>query len=538
MLARIHIAFWLALGLGLGARGEDKDPSDGLFTGPVPKLRIDIPDEGMKVLRDYKQVWRQSRPERIDVRATVREGERVYTNVAVHLKGSYTFQPIDSKPSLTLHFDRFARGQRFHGLTKVHLNNSIQDPSGLSEQFARELFVEVGVPAPRATPALVNLNGRELGVCVLVEGANKEFVKRHFASAKGNLYDGGSGGDVTKALEADSGDHPEDRSDLTNLVQAAREPEMARRLSRLEAVLDVERFITQAAVEDIIIHWDGYAIGGNNYRVFHDVSRDKMVFMPHGMDQLFGVSSSLTLSLTPPFKGMVAKALFAVPQARRRYLQRMENLATNELRPEALQVRLNRLAARLRPALASELRADFDDAVEGLQGRVALRLRIVAQQLRNTKGPVQFPADGVMRLAGWSFKGGPNQPARGSRRAEGERDLLRLEGGGAPESSGAWRTTLFLDAGHYVFTGLARSEGIANIDGTNGVMLRISGERATNGIAIPREWTTMSYEFDVRGMEDVELICELRGAQGWGEFDARSLQLDRKGAARPVKDPP
>jgi hypothetical protein len=143
-----------------------------------------------------------------------------------------------------------------------------------------------------------------------------------------------------------------------------------------------------------------------------------------------------------------------------------------------------------------------------------------------------------MRLAGWSFKGGPNQPARGSRRAEGERDLLRLEGGGAPESSGAWRTTLFLDAGHYVFTGLARSEGIANIDGTNGVMLRISGERATNGIAIPREWTTMSYEFDVRGMEDVELICELRGAQGWGEFDARSLQLDRKGAARPVKDPP
>src|SRR2546425_591854 len=294
MFPRIQIVFWLALGLGLDARGEVRHPSAELFSGPVPALRVDIPDEGMKVLRDYKQVWRQPRPERIDVRATVREGERTYTNVALHLKGSYTFQPIDGKPSLTLNFDKFAPGQHFHGLTKVHLNNSIQDPSGLCEQLARVLFEVVGVPAPRATPALVNLNGRELGLCVLIEGANKNFLKRHFLSVKGNLYDGGAGGDVTKPLEADSGEHPEDRSDLTNLVKAAREPDVARRLARLEQVLDVERFISQAAVEDIIVHWDGYAIGGNNYRVFHDVSRDKMVFMPHGLDQLFGVSSSPT----------------------------------------------------------------------------------------------------------------------------------------------------------------------------------------------------------------------------------------------------
>jgi hypothetical protein len=95
-----------------------------------------------------------------------------------------TFQPIDAKPSLTLNFDKFAPGQRFHGLTKIHLNNSVQDPSYLCEQFARELFVAVGVPSPRATPALLNLNGRDLGVSVLVEGANKQFVKRNFASTR------------------------------------------------------------------------------------------------------------------------------------------------------------------------------------------------------------------------------------------------------------------------------------------------------------------------------------------------------------------
>lgn len=79
----------------------------------------------MTALRSYNQVWRQARPEQIDVRITVREGRKVYTNVALHLKGSYSFQPIDAKPSVTLNFDKFAVGQRFHGLTKIHLNNSV-----------------------------------------------------------------------------------------------------------------------------------------------------------------------------------------------------------------------------------------------------------------------------------------------------------------------------------------------------------------------------------------------------------------------------
>ena len=538
MRFKIPIALCLAFGVALAARGKEEDPSGVLFTGPVPNLRIDVPAEGMKVLREYKQVWRQPRPERVDVRATVREGGRVYTNVAVHLKGSFTFQPIDGKPSLTLNFDKFASGQRFHGLTKIHLNNSVQDQSRLCEQFARELFVEAGVPSPRATPALVSLNGRDLGLCVLVEGANKNFVKRNFASTKGNLYDGGSGGDVTKALEADSGEHPENRTDLTNLVNAAREPDMARRLARLEQVLDVERFISLAAVETILVHWDGYAIGCNNYRVFHDASRDKMVFMPHGMDQLFGVSSSPALSITPPFKGMVAKALFAVPEARRRYLQRIESLVTNEFRTEKLHARVERLVARVLPSLTGELAQDFGETRHVLKDRISMRMRSVAQQLGNTKRPVQFPEDGIMRLGGWSFKGGPNEPSSGSRKADGPHDVLRVDGGGALESSGAWRTTLFLDTGHYEFTGMARTAGRADAKGTNGVMLRISGERSTNGIALPREWKTLNYEFDVRGLEDVELVCEFRGGHGWGEFDARSLQLVRKGPALPPRDAP
>src|ERR1041385_8377166 len=70
----------VALCVALEALAKDEDAGDDPFTGAVPSLRIEIPAEGMKVLRQYHQVWRQPRPERIDVRATVRVAGRVYTN--------------------------------------------------------------------------------------------------------------------------------------------------------------------------------------------------------------------------------------------------------------------------------------------------------------------------------------------------------------------------------------------------------------------------------------------------------------------------
>ena len=519
------------IGVAVALPAKDHSASDALFTGLVPRLHIEIPAESLKVLESYRQAWRQERPERIDVPVTVREGGRVYTNVALHLKGSFSFQPIGGKPSMTLNFEKLAPGQRFHDLTKIHLNNSVQDPSYLCESFAREMFQSVGVPSPRATPALVKLNGRDLGVSVLIEGANKRFVKRHFPSAQGNLYDGGSGGDVTKALETDSGEHPEDRSDLTNLVQATRIPDPDDRLVQMTRVLDVEEFITFAATESLFVHWDGYSIGGNNYRVFHDVARDKMVFIPHGLDQLFGVSSSPALSLTPTFKGLVAKALFSVPEGRRRYLARVAQLSTNEFRVAALHARVDKLAARLRFALKDNppLLGAFEDSVEDLKSRITVRAASVAQQIQNPKRPAPLAADRSVPLGNWTFKAGTTQTASGTRIATLGRQMLRVNVRG-PESSGAWRTTLLLEAGHYEFTGLARTQDLPpHAPGTNGVILRISGERSTQGIAVPTDWTKLSYAFDVRGIMEVELACEFRGPEGLGLFDLSTLRLVRAG---------
>src|SRR5947199_6817880 len=108
-----------------------RSAGDDLFTdGVIRRLRIEISKDGMATLRKYHFDRNAMDVERVPVPATIREGTAVYTNVAIHLKGGYgSFRPVNDKPGLTLNFDKFASGQRFHGLQKISLNNSVQDPA-------------------------------------------------------------------------------------------------------------------------------------------------------------------------------------------------------------------------------------------------------------------------------------------------------------------------------------------------------------------------------------------------------------------------
>lgn len=516
------------------APATDRSPSsngDELFTnGLVPHLQLEISRDGMKVLEEYRQVWGQPRPERIDVKATVREGKTVYTNVAVHLKGSFTFQGIDEKPSLTLNFDKFAPGQRFHGLDKIHLNNSVQDPSYLCEKLAREMFVAAAVPAARIGHARVSLNDRALGFYVLVEGYNKRFLKRHFKSTKGNLYDGGSGGDITKALEVDSGEQPDNRADLAALLAASREPNAAQRYARFEQILDLDRFITFAALEVLLQHWDGYCLGPNNFRLFHDVEHDKMIFMPHGLDQILGVGLSPPTTITPNWDGLVARALFTTPEGRRRYMERFGQIFTNQFRTDDLIARVDEHAKKNRPWAVSGIFGGFQyqSAVDGLKSRIVRREQQVREQLENPEKPIAFGQDGVLRLTGWRFQRPNRGSINGRRVRQDDRDSLEVRITGGNWSSGSWRKLMLLEAGQYELSGQGRVEGLPAGATNSGVILRVSGERDATGLVTNAAWTPLKYEFELPGLVNAELVCEFRGPEGAGTFDASSLQLRRR----------
>src|SRR5438105_4813164 len=306
-------------GFILSSTSAGPTPGADLFTnGPVPRLRIEIAPNRLAELR---------RSSREYVPAMLREGPATYENVGIHLKGSTgSFRGVDDKPALTLSFGKFVPGQRFHGLEKIHLNNSVEDPSYLNEALGSELFRAAGVPAPRVSHSIVELNGRSLGLYVLKEGFTEDFLGIHFRQTTGNLYEPGPGHDADQLLKKNFGNGARDQSDLKALAAAAKDPDLAQRWQRLKQNLDMERFISFMAMEVITGHRDGYCLARNNFRIYHDVDTDKILFFPHGMDQLFGKSPS---TVQPRMNGLVARAVMETSQGRQQYRQRVGFLLTN-----------------------------------------------------------------------------------------------------------------------------------------------------------------------------------------------------------------
>jgi spore coat protein H len=409
----------------LGANDAHNALADQLFSSKeIPHLAIEISAADLAVLRSSKLNMGGDMG-RSNVMATIREGPQVYTNVAVHLKGSRgSFRGLDGKPGFTLHFNKFVEGQCFHGLQKISLNNSVQDSSYLCEMLGRQMFNAAGVPVPRVTHATVDLNGRHLGVFVLVEGYDKPFLKRHFKDAGGNFYEADPSNDIDGNLEVKSGDHPKDRIALDRLIVATRENDSKKRWEALERSLDLDRFITGMALETMIGHWDGYCGNLNNYRIFHDRQQDKLVFLPHGMDQLFGMGRSRRRdpALVPRMRGSVAAAVIETEEGRRRYLTRLAELQTNVFNVREMTNEIVEVSARLRPLLTNDVvaLAYFDGTLGRLLTRVPERYETVRDQLANVAAGGRATEPETTIRPRRNFNGETNQlrgPRRGLRQA-------------------------------------------------------------------------------------------------------------------------
>jgi spore coat protein CotH len=298
-----------------------------------------------------------------------------------------SFRPIDEKPSLTLKFNEFTSGQRFHGLTKITLNNSVQDPTYTTEALCTALFRDAGVPAARVAHAQVWLNDRYLGLYVLLEGLSKDFLKLNFKNCDGALYEPYVQ-DIDEELKQDNGEDTT-RADLKALLQAAQEVDASARWPRIQKVLDIDRFISMMAGEALMAHWDGYWVNHNNYRIYHDTTHDRMVLIPHGLDSMF---QQPTMSWQPKEQTLLVQAVLQTSEGQRRYRERLMTLHGGLFKTESLQNRVNEIAARLRPILAADnpdaLR-DWEKEVAKLSAHIAERMKFLTEELALTAPATQ-----------------------------------------------------------------------------------------------------------------------------------------------------
>jgi hypothetical protein len=478
-----------------------------------PKVRVfdfEISDSGLAALR---------RQPRNYVAGTMREGGLVLTNVAFHLKGMGSFRMVDEKASFAVKFDEFVEDQEYHGLTKLMFNNGVQDPTYLVEWLATELFRDAGQPAARVTHARVRLNGRDLGLYVVIEAMNRRFLKQHFPSAKGNLYEAYLG-DIDTQLDQDSGEAG-DQADARALLAACSNPDPTERFRSVSQLLDVDRFMSFAAMEVLVGHWDGYTIHTNNYRLYHDPVSDKMVFITHGLDWAFRRPN---ISIQPPLKSIVGRAVFETDEGQRAFRERIGTLYTNVFRVAVITNRLERGLAKLRSAgLTLAEFARVERTAGSIRERIQLRSQRVAEQLAGMEPPrTKCDSDGTARLAGWRDESDRGEPLMDQPEFDGRRTLhIRVAGG---RSRGSWRTQVYLLRGRYRFEGMVRSQGVAN--GSAG--LRISGDQRNTGVGGTTSWRKLSHEFEVTdGGVDVEFVCDFHGMAGEVWFDADSFRVRR-----------
>lgn len=271
---------------------------------------------------------------------------QLYEDVSIRKKGYLGSLSIE-RPSLKIDLEREGRGLSHLGLEEITLNNERQDPSHSHECLAYGSFAAAGIPAPRCGLAHVVVNGEDLGTYGNIEAMGKAFLRRHFADAEGNLYEGQLADLVPEQLDLlqlKTNEAENDRSDVARLVHAL-DGDDAGLVARLSAVIDLGEFRTFWALETLLKHWDGYAGNTNNYYLYHDPSSARFVFLPWGTDGAFQRNpfEFLNTSIAVFARGRIANRLYALPGERQAFRERLAELADSVWVEERLNAELDRI---------------------------------------------------------------------------------------------------------------------------------------------------------------------------------------------------
>jgi hypothetical protein len=497
---------------------KNREAIQELFAGPILSLELEIARDDVEALRKEPRRY---------VEGVLHEGKTVHRGVAIKLKGADgSFRPVDDKPGFTLNFGKYKGTTRFRGLKRLHLNNAREDPTFLRQLICGEMARAAGVPASRCTHALVKLNGRKLGLYVLVEGYTQDFLAQFFSRTDGDLYEGGFCKDIDAELTKDEGD-AKDFHIIEQLIAAAREYDDAKRWTALKAVLDVDRYASFLAMESLMGVGDGYDFFRNNYRIYHDPVTKQLAFILHGMDQPLG---DVNFPVQKHPESIVGQAFIGCPEGRKLYRERVIALSRKVFEAKDWPARVDEVAKKLCAAVEAGdrgLARRLAHQAAELRELVADRIKSIARQVDELGTPLEFDAKGVAHLpVGWHFDG--DGAAHDEREMDGRKCLhLRSEGG----TNASWRRSLELENGSYRFEARIRTRGVkaAEDDSGRGVGVRISGKSRIGGNSVTGDsgWQTVGYDFETDG-GNVVLVAELRAQAGEVWFDAGSLRLVRK----------
>jgi hypothetical protein len=358
--------------------GPDADPnqSDPLFDpAHVVQIEIDMADADWDVMRNQTRTifdilggdcLGQPFPSPFtNFPANVTIDGTTVSNVGIRKKGFLGSLDPD-KPGMKIKFDEYIAGQEYLGLERLTLNNARQDPSHIHTCLAYQSFTAAGIPAPRCNFAHVTVNGADLGIYANVESVDKTFLRRHFASDEGNLFEGTLSdfrADWDMTFDLKTNETANDRSAIAEMVGALGAPDSSL-VDSLTPIMDLDGYYTFWAAEVLIGHWDGYASNTNNFFIYDDPTDGKIHFMPWGADAVFepGVTYGQTGLTTVAAQGVLARRLYMFPETQAEYLARLDELLAGAWDEAALLAEVDRMHALIQPYVGTE--PEWENAVD------------------------------------------------------------------------------------------------------------------------------------------------------------------------------
>ncbi|NFN87334.1 spore coat protein CotH [Clostridium sporogenes] len=149
-------------------------------------------------------------------KADVTINGETFTNVGVRPKGNSSLTSVanDSttdRYSLKIDFGQYIKGQTYHGIKKLALNNNISDTTYMKEYLSYDMYKFLEIPTPEYSYSNIKINDESWGLYLGVEVIDERYIEKNYGELAGNLYK-----PETMGIGANKGEKKQDMSQMPN----------------------------------------------------------------------------------------------------------------------------------------------------------------------------------------------------------------------------------------------------------------------------------------------------------------------------------
>jgi hypothetical protein len=269
-----------------------------LFDGDaVHEIRITIDDPNWHDTLSYNY---ETFGDSLYTEATFECGEYFFETIGVRFKGNSSYNSYPGlKKSFKLDINEFVSGQKIDGIDKFNLNNIFKDPSYVREICHWEIYRDLNQPYLRFNYANVYVNDELLGLYLLGETINSEFLESRFGPGEnGTMFKGdphGSlqwfGSDETayyEHYELENNEEDADWASLVKLLDVINNTPTESLADSLFEYVDVNSVMAMLAVNNFTVSLDSYNGSGHNFFFYKRESDNRFHFIPWDQNESWG----------------------------------------------------------------------------------------------------------------------------------------------------------------------------------------------------------------------------------------------------------